>query len=106
MLQPVAVLDHADRVIAPEAHAAQFDIVATGIDDVIEREQRLGPRGAHIGEDQPAILMGRIGRLPDIHALPELRGLARHVDALALRVVQPAVIAAPDAARLDLPPFQ
>ena len=38
VLQPVAILDHADRVIAPEAHAAQFDVVATGIDDVVQRE--------------------------------------------------------------------
>jgi hypothetical protein len=27
-----------NRVIAPEAHAAQFNVVATGIDDVVQRE--------------------------------------------------------------------
>src|SRR4051812_7917408 len=50
--------------------------------------------------------MGRIGRLPDIQALAEFLGLAGHLDTLALRVVEPAVIAAADAALLDLPPLQ
>src|SRR5213082_3635785 len=36
----------------------------------------------------------------------EFRGLARHLKALALRVVEPAMIAAADAPLLDLPPFQ
>src|SRR4051812_9343980 len=50
--------------------------------------------------------MGRIGRLPHVHALAEFLGLAGHLDTLALRVVEPAVIAAADAALLDLSPFE
>src|SRR5215472_5714549 len=50
--------------------------------------------------------MRRIGRLPDVHLLAELRGLARHVEALARSIVDPAVVAAADAALLDLTPFQ
>src|SRR5437763_12438974 len=50
--------------------------------------------------------MRRIGRLPDIHALAEFLGLARHFEALASGVVEPAVIAAADAALLDLTPFE
>src|SRR5437773_2162654 len=43
MLQPVAVLDHADRVVAPQPHAAQHDILAAvGVNDVVYREQGLG----------------------------------------------------------------
>src|SRR5437588_252776 len=60
----------------------------------------------HQSKDDPAICMRRIGRRPDIHPLAEFRGLARHLKALALRVVEPAMIAAADAPLLDLPPFQ
>src|SRR5690242_17334210 len=50
--------------------------------------------------------MRRVGRLPDIHALAEFLGLAGHFETLASGVVEPAVIAAADAALLDLAPFE
>ena len=107
MLQPVAVPDHADRVIPPQPHAAQHDILAAvGVDDVVHREQGLGAGRAHIDEDQPAIFQGRIGRLPDIHALAELLAFARHIDALPAGVVEPAVVAAAQPCLFYLPPFQ
>src|SRR5262249_40114049 len=112
MLEPVAVLDHADRVFAPQPHATQHDVLApfltipAGVDDVVAREQRLAARRAHIDKHQPAIFQHRIGRLPDIQRLANLLGPARHSEALALCVVEPAVIAAADAALLDPAPFQ
>ena len=107
VLQPVAVLDIADRVVAPEAHPAQLDIAAAvRVDDVIGRKQGLAAGRAHIDEDEPAIFERRIGRLPHIEAPPGLLALAWHVDALALRVVKPAVVAAAQAALLDPAPFE
>ena len=44
--------------------------------------------------------------MPNIHALAELFRLAGHVDALALRVVEPPVIAATQSLTLDPPPFE
>src|SRR5207253_6318337 len=73
MLQPVAVSDHPDRVVAPQPHAAQYDVLAAiGADNVVHWEQGRGTGRAHIDEDQPGIFLGRIGRLPDIHALTGL----------------------------------
>src|ERR1043165_2303787 len=65
-----------------------------------------GAGGSHKKKNEPAIFMGRVGRLPDIHALAEFLGLARHFEALASGVVEPAVITAANAALLDLAPFQ
>src|SRR5439155_23483825 len=99
--------DHTDRVVAPQPHAAQHDILAAvGVDNVVHWEQGLGAGRAHIDEDQPAIFQGRIGRLPDIHALAELLAFARHVDALPVGVVNPAVVAAAQPSLLDLAPFE
>jgi len=93
VLQPVAVLDHPDRVVAPQLHPAQHDILAAvRVDDVEAREQRFGAGRAHIDKDEPAIFRHRVGGLPQIHRLAELLGFARHVDALALRIIEPAVI--------------
>jgi len=44
--------------------------------------------------------------MPNIHAPAELFGLARHVDALALRVVEPAVVAAAQPFLLDAAPLE
>ncbi len=112
MLQPVAVLDHADRIVTPQPHPAQYDILApfltipSRVDDVEVRKQRLGAGRAHIDEDEPAIFRHRVCRLPYVHRLAELRGFAWHVDALALRVVEPAVIAAAQPLLLDAAPFE
>src|SRR5215472_7318292 len=112
MLQPIAVPDHPDCVVAPQPHPAQHDILAPflaipgRVDDVKAREQRLGAGRAHIDKDEPAVFGHRIGRLPDIHCRPELFGLARHVDTLALCVVEPAVIAAAQPVLLDPAPFE
>ena len=76
------------------------------MDDVEAGKQRLGARRAHIDENEPAIFRHRVGGLPHIHCLAELLGLARHVDALALRIVEPAVIAAAQSLLLDAAPFE
>src|SRR5262249_17971014 len=47
----------------------------------------------------------RVSRLPDIERLARLLALARHFEAFALGIVEPAVIAA-DAALLDPAPFE
>ena len=44
--------------------------------------------------------------MPDIHALAELFGLARHVNALTLRVVEPSVITAAQPFLLDAAPLE
>jgi len=44
--------------------------------------------------------------VPNIHALAELFRLARHVDALALRVIEPTVIAATQALLFDPAPLE
>src|SRR6516225_5271462 len=112
VLQPVAALDHPDCVVAPQPHPAQYDILAPlltipgQIDDVEAREEWLGAGRTHIDENEPTIFRRRIGGLPYLHCLTELLGFARHVDAPALRVVEPAVIAAADAALLDAAPFE
>src|SRR5439155_20820345 len=104
--------DHPDRVVAPEPHPAQYDVLAPfltipgRVDDVEAGEQRLGAGRAHIDEDQPAIFRRRVGGLPHIHPLAELLGPARHVDTLALRIVEPAVIAAAQPLLLDAAPFE
>ena len=76
------------------------------VDDVVDREHRLGARRAHIDEDEPAKFQRRVGRLPDIHRLAKLLGLARHVEAAAIGVVEPAVKAAAQPLLLDPPPFE
>jgi len=44
--------------------------------------------------------------MPNIHAPAELLSLARHVDAMAVRVIEPAVIAAAQTFLLDATPFE
>jgi hypothetical protein len=84
----------------------QHDIVAVvGIDDVVHRK-RLAAGRAHVDEHQSAVFRRRVGGVPDVHALAQLFGLARHVDALALRVVEPSVIAAAQPFLLDATPLE
>lgn len=112
MLQPVAVLDHPDGVVAPQPHPAQHDVLAPfltipgRVDDVEPRKQRLGAGRAHIDEDEPAVFRHRVGGLPHIHRLAELLCFAWHVDALALGIVEPAVVAAAQPLLLDAAPFE
>src|SRR3984893_2469902 len=47
-----------------------------------------------------------VGGMPNIYALAELLRLARHVDALALCVIEPSVIAATQPRLLDPPPLE
>ena len=44
--------------------------------------------------------------MADIHAPAELFGLARHIDALPPRVIEPAVIATAQPFPLDAAPFE
>jgi hypothetical protein len=76
------------------------------VDDIISREQRLAAGRAHIDKDEPAIFQRLVRRLPHVEAPAGLIALARHVDALTLRVVEPAVIAAAQARLLDAAPFE
>jgi hypothetical protein len=62
------------RVVAPQPHPAQHDILAAvRVDDVETRKQRFGAGRTHIDEDEPAIFRHRVGGLPHVHALAELR---------------------------------
>ena len=61
---------------------------------------------AHIGEEQSLVLLHRIGALADVLEDRGLRGLRRRLQQRAVDVVEPAVIAAADAALLDVAELQ
>src|SRR6185295_10495515 len=76
--------------------------VVEALERVVARQHRFLLRRAEVGEHEPVALLERIPRLA--HADPSPRTairLARLLEAVALHVEQPAVVAAADAAFLD-----
>src|SRR5262245_62297192 len=69
---------------------------------MIARQDRLALRWAHKGEDETVTLFDRIPGLPNLVPKQTALRLAGLFKTVALRVKQPAVIAAADAARLHL----
>ena len=95
-LEPIAVVHRQNDDIA----------MAIGADEHVPPREERRSRGvrSEIGEQQPAQFAHRIGTDP--HGLRRLARLERPVDALALAVELPAVVAAADAVLLDEPEVQ
>src|SRR5882757_6034115 len=103
MLQPVARRD--DDAAAADRGIVGLDELARPhhLEALVARQHRLLLGWAEIGEDQAVALLDRIAGLAHALALRAGRvGLAGHLQAVAFDVEQPAVIAAADAALLDL----
>ena len=102
MLQPVAGNDRraaaADRGIVGLDELAGVHV----LEAFVARQHRLFLGRAQIGEDQAVALLDRIPGLAHLVAMRAAVGLAGLLEAMALDVEQPAVIAAADAALLDL----
>src|SRR5579864_4244729 len=103
MLQPVA--RHQRPAAAADAAIVglQFLVVGKFLEDVVARQHRPPVRRAEIGEDQTVPLFEGIPRLAHAVAVTSALGLAGLVEAAALHVEQPAVIAAADAVLLAAP---
>ena len=102
-----------------EGHVRRIDVVLDGLHViavgevfldqrvVVGRDQRLVMRQdrrrpeAQIGEDQAAELLAGIGRVANLLAEVAAGWLARLFKAVPRRVIEPAVVEAPDAAFLD-----
>ena len=103
MLQPVAGRN--DDAAAADRRIVGLDELALAhhFQALVARQHRLLLGRAEIGEDQAVTLLDRIPGLAHALALRARRvGLARHLQAMAFDVEQPAVIAAADAALFDL----
>ena len=102
MLQPVAGNDGgpaaADRGIVGLDELA----VVHRFEAVVARQHRLFLGRTHIGEDQPVALLHRVPGLADLVLEQAAFGLAGLLQAMALGVEFPAVVAAADAVFLDL----
>ena len=92
------------RPAAAERGIVCFDELALvhHFETFVARQHRLALGRPHIGEDQPVALLDRIPGLAHLLAKQAAVRLAGLLKAMALRVEQPAVIAAADAALLDL----
>ncbi len=101
-LEPVAV--HERRSAGTDAVAVRDHTVAgaRSSSDVVAREQRLLVGRTQVREHHAVALLHRVPRLSVAVAMEPVLGLARLVEAHALRVEQPAVVAASDADVLDL----
>ena len=103
MLQPVAGRD--DDAAAADAGIVGLDELAGlhHLQALVARQHRLLPGWPEIGENQAVALLDRIPGLAHALTLRAGRvGLARHLQAMAFDVEQPAVVAATNAALLDL----
>jgi hypothetical protein len=102
MLQPVAGNDR--RAAAADRGVVGLDELALvhPLQAVIARQHRLFLGGAEIGEDQPIPLPNGIPGLAHLVLEQSALGLAGLLQAMALGVEFPAVIAAADAVILDL----
>ncbi len=101
VLQPVA--RHDGAAAGADAAVVGFDHLA-GIETLeafIARQHRLFVRRPHIGEDQAVAFLNRIPGLAHAIALEPAFRLARLVEAAPLRIEQPAVVTAANAALLD-----
>ena len=94
-----AILGQLEPVRIREADDARASQARLG-EEVETRQQRRGRR-SHIGEDEPAQLLDRIGALA--HMLFQIAAGqdAGRVEYLSLSVVEPAVIAAPQTLEAD-----
>jgi hypothetical protein len=102
MLQPVA--GHDLRASAADAAVVGIDEFAR-VEDfqaLVARQHRLLPGWAHISEDQPIKFLHGIPRLAHAVAEQAAFGFAGLLQAATFDVEQPAMIAAADAALLDL----
>ena len=70
-------------------------------EDVVAGEKRLLVGGAEVGEDHAVALLHRVPGLAVSVAVQAVVGLARLVEAVTLRVEEPAVVAAADADVFD-----
>ena len=81
-LEPVALLD-----------ALGDERVGLGQERPLElRQRRRRARGPHVGQDDPAPLLARIGDVADLRGEARLRRLARHLEAAAVGAELPAVV--------------
>src|SRR6185437_13801570 len=100
MMRPAARDD--DRAAGDQIGGFDRFIGIELVEHVPARQHRLFPGWTEIGEDQPIALFHRIPGLAHIVAVLAELGLARLLEAIPLRIEEPAVIAAADAALLDL----
>ena len=89
LLDAVALSGHAQPVLTEQRR--------------VPGEWRLQLRRAHVGEDQPADLDARVRRM--LHGVAETppRRLAGHIEAVAVSVVEPSVVEAPQPLILNAP---
>ena len=100
-LQPVALGDHAARVVS-----VGVELDPAALQDIEAGKRRHPVRRSHIGKHQPAIFAYRIPRLTHL-VLVVIRGrLAGLVETISLHIIEPAVIAAADAIGLQTAIFQ
>ncbi len=106
VLQPVAVANVADGILAPDAHAAQRYVALGRVEDVELRQQRLRSGRSHIEKDQAAELFDGIAALFGFHPLAGAGCLARHLQHAAVRGIEPTMVAAPNSVLLDAAKFE
>ena len=88
-LEPVAVLG------APHPGSeARLQRASLRLQDVVTRQQRHLLQRPHVGEQQSAIFLHRVGGVPDMVLDRAVGRLQRHVEDASLHVVEPAVVAA------------
>src|SRR6185312_5147744 len=100
MMRPAAWND--DRTAGDEVGRFDGFVGVELIEHVPARQHRLVLGRAEISEDQPIALFDRIPGLAHVVAMLAELGLARLLEAMSLGIEEPAVIAAADAALLDL----
>src|SRR2546425_1256054 len=93
-----AVVLHLEPVARQHELRGRRQPVARHVEAIVDRERRTSVRRAQVGEHQPRELERRIGALPDALLEPTARRLPGRLQASAVDVVDPAVVAAADAA--------
>ncbi len=93
-----AVVLHLQPVARQRELRRRHELVARHLVAVVHRKRRAPIRRPQVREDQPRELVRGIGALTDALGQPAARRLARRLQAPAVDVVDPAVIAAADAA--------
>src|ERR1051325_1877765 len=102
MLQPVARNDRgaaaADRAVV----GLDELVLVHGLQTVVARQHRLFVRRAHIGKDQPVAFLDGVPGLAGLVLERAAIGLAGLLEAVALGVEFPAMVAATDTVIFDL----
>jgi hypothetical protein len=107
MLKPITVTDEANRVILPDPHTAEHNVIAgSRIDYIIQGEQGFLLSRPHIKEYKTAIFMHRVGRLPDVHFFAKSRALAWHIETFSIWREFPTVVTATKTILLDATIFK